>query len=106
MKCSSRRRNLCRLAVVLGALYLPVSASGQEEHEDDGLEHGLHFFHPIFTESISPDTKVRLDFGREWETSPGSGPWIWHSSSPTSPLRYWGGWVRTTNLLVNRTPPG
>ncbi len=54
-------------AVVLGALCLPASVAGQEDHADDGHEHGLHFSHPIFTESVSPDTKVRFDFGREWK---------------------------------------
>ncbi|MCH8813068.1 MAG: transporter [Gemmatimonadetes bacterium] len=71
MKYSNQKNNLGRnlgmWAVVLGALYLPVSASGQEEHEDDGHSHGLHFSHPLFSESITPDTKVRFDFGREWE---------------------------------------
>ena len=79
MKCSNRktnlgrnlartlRRNLGLWAAVLGALYLPVSASGQEEHIDDGHSHGLHFAHPLFSESITPDTKVRFDSGREWE---------------------------------------
>ena len=61
------RRNLGLWAAVLGALYLPVSASGQEEHIDDGHSHGLHFAHPLFSESITPDTKVRFDSGREWE---------------------------------------
>ena len=61
------RRNLGLWAAVLGALYLPVSASGQEEHVDDGHSHGLHFAHPLFSESITPDTKVRFDSGREWE---------------------------------------
>jgi hypothetical protein len=67
MKYSNRNRTLGICAVVLGALYLPVAASGQEEHRDDGHSHGRHFSHPIFTESVSPDTKVRFDFGREWE---------------------------------------
>ena len=61
------KRTLAMCAVVLGALYVPVSAAGQEEHADDGHLHGLHFSHPLFSESITPDTKVRFDFGREWE---------------------------------------
>lgn len=71
MKCSNRRNNLGRKlglwAVVLGVFYFPVSASGQEEHLDDGHSHGLHFAHPLFGESITPDTKLRFDSGREWE---------------------------------------
>ena len=64
MKYGNQKRNLGLCTVVLGALYVPVSASGQ--HLDDGHVH-LHFSHPIFTESITPDKKVRFDFGREWE---------------------------------------
>ena len=71
MKCSNRKNNLGRklglYGIVLGALIVPMAASGQEEHEDDGHSHGLHFAHPLFSESITPDTKVRFDFGREWE---------------------------------------
>ena len=67
MKYRNRNRTLGMCAVVLGALCLPASVAGQEDHADDGHEHGLHFSHPIFTESLSPDTKVRFDFGREWK---------------------------------------
>ncbi len=71
MECSNRKRNLGRnlgvCAVVLGTLCVPTSAWGQEEQEDEGHSHGLHFAHPLFTESITPDTKVRFDSGREWE---------------------------------------
>ena len=67
MKYGNRNRTLGMCAAVLGALNLPVSLAGQENHTDDSHEHDLHFSHPIFTESISPDTKVRFDFGREWE---------------------------------------
>ena len=44
---------------------LPGQLRGQNNDIDH--EHDLHFTHPIFTESVSPDRKVRLDFGREWE---------------------------------------
>ena len=46
-------------------LCVPGQLRGQGQEDDH--EHGLHFSHPIFTESVSPDRKVRLDFGREWE---------------------------------------
>lgn len=29
-------------------------------------DEGLHFSHPIFTESVSPDTKLRVDADRSW----------------------------------------
>ncbi|MEW6145572.1 MAG: hypothetical protein AB1598_11195 [Thermodesulfobacteriota bacterium] len=31
-------------------------------HEDHGNPNGLHFSHPLITESPSPDTKIRLDY--------------------------------------------
>jgi len=50
----------------LAALAFGASnARSQEEHEHG---HGLHFAHPLYTESISPDTKIRANTGREWET--------------------------------------
>jgi hypothetical protein len=37
-------------------------------HQADTAHHaGLHFSHPLFTESVSPDTKTRVNVGREWE---------------------------------------
>lgn len=51
-------------------LALVMCVPGQlraQAYQDDGHEHGLHFTHPIFTESVSPDRKVRFDFGQEWE---------------------------------------
>lgn len=48
---------------------LPVTAAGQDhahEHEDDETRHheALHFAHPMISESVSPDRKVRLDWAR------------------------------------------
>ncbi|RMH20562.1 MAG: transporter, partial [Gemmatimonadetes bacterium] len=40
----------------------PVSVRAQEEECDEGHHHHIHFSHPIFTESVSPDDKVRLDW--------------------------------------------
>lgn len=34
------------------------------DHEDEH-DHGAHFTHPLFAESLSPDTKVRLDYSRQ-----------------------------------------
>jgi len=54
------------IALTFTALTLGASeARSQEEHE---YGHGLHFAHPLYTESISPDTKIRANTGREWET--------------------------------------
>ncbi len=62
--------------VAVGALLLIAGiattsrAAAQDAHEhrhDDDDHHGLHFAHPLFTESVSPDTKLRLDFVRSWE---------------------------------------
>lgn len=55
----------CCALVVLALAVAPCAARAQEEH---GHIHGLHFSHPLFTESVTPDTKLRLDLGEEWET--------------------------------------
>lgn len=49
----------------LALVATPMSARAQDQH-DHG--HGLHFSHPMFAESVSPDTKIRLDYGEAWET--------------------------------------
>lgn len=36
--------------------------SHSHNHDEPGNHTGLHFVHPLFTESISPDTKLRLDY--------------------------------------------
>lgn len=64
-------------ALALAALAaVPGAAAGQEDHEHPGGEEGhvhaaaqggdhehagLHFTHPMIAESVTPDTKVRLD---------------------------------------------
>lgn len=64
------------LAFGLIALAAPSPARAQDthdhandhtEHDHDRPghqpdEHGLHFAHPLFAESVSPDTKLRMDF--------------------------------------------
>ena len=43
------------------------NASGYYHPEQSDHEHeGLHFSHPLFTESISPDTKLRFDYGYQY----------------------------------------
>lgn len=56
--------------VALGtATFTPASAAQDHTHSSDEQSHaGLHFSHPLFTESVSPDTKVRGNVAREWET--------------------------------------
>lgn len=36
--------------------------SHAEDSKQSGHHTGLHFVHPLFTESVSPDTKMRLDY--------------------------------------------
>jgi hypothetical protein len=45
-----------------------------QEHDDDhDHDHDhLHFSHPVVTESPSPDTKIRLDYVRNWVTGVGA----------------------------------
>ncbi len=46
------------LAVVLAS----AGAVQSFAHDDQGNSNGLHFSHPLITESPSPDTKIRLDY--------------------------------------------
>ena len=60
---------LAFLCVMLVAAHGPaLSAQRLDIHEDgSGHYHGLHFSHPLFTESITPDTKIRLNVEGESE---------------------------------------
>lgn len=50
------------LAGVLSASH-PLTAQEEHHHDEEGHGHeGLHFTHPLFAESVSPDTKLRLDY--------------------------------------------
>lgn len=51
--------------VLLALATSPSVSTAQEDHHHS---HGLHFSHPLFTESVSPDTKLRIDLGKEWES--------------------------------------
>ena len=72
MSVSHNRRprfsNTLFLAIRLGATTLGViaifpMALTAQDHEHGDEDHGaLHFAHPLFTESPSPDTKIRLDY--------------------------------------------
>lgn len=65
------------------AIANPPPPQDSAPHDD---HHGLHFSHPIFTESISPDRKVRFDGAggfadeeNEWEAE-FEGEWTFHRS--------------------------
>ena len=56
-------------AVVVATALAAAPIAAQHGHTGDGQDpnhshDGLHFTHPMFTESVSPDTKIRLDYGR------------------------------------------
>jgi len=71
---STRSWGRRRAAILTAALLAPaVPAAAQEQAQTGGHVHegeaapqhaGLHFTHPLVAESVSPDTKLRLDFGR------------------------------------------
>lgn len=51
--------------LLAGSLTLPAQAQEQHEHspgERHAHHHALHFTHPLIAESVSPDTKLRLDY--------------------------------------------
>ncbi len=55
---------LVALSLLVLALLAPPAAVGQAHDHDsahDGHHDGLHFSHPLVTESVSPDTKLRVD---------------------------------------------
>lgn len=61
-----RTFTLGRSIATLSIAIIPAMAQAQHDHDDDHDDdhhHApLHFAHPIFTESPSPDTKIRLDY--------------------------------------------
>lgn len=66
---AGRAGALAVAAALAAALALPAGLGAQEGHGDHSHTHGdqghahggLHFTHPMIAESITPDTKVRLD---------------------------------------------
>lgn len=58
-----------RSAAVLALIApVPLAAQQHHSHEQEAAHHaGLHFSHPLVTESVSPDTKIRVNVGRAWE---------------------------------------
>lgn len=52
------------LVLAILAIVLPGTVAAQgHAHSHDDDHHGIHFTHPMFAESVSPDTKFRLDYG-------------------------------------------
>lgn len=53
------------LGVVAPLLSPGMLYAQHHSHEQEAAHHaGLHFSHPLFTESVSPDTKIRFNIGR------------------------------------------
>ena len=54
------------LCTALAVIFAPLEVRAQhdDDHDDDHHHAPVHFSHPLFTESPSPDTKLRLDFIR------------------------------------------
>ncbi len=58
---------LIQLCTVVAVIFAPIDARAQHndaDHDEDHHHAPVHFSHPLFTESPSPDTKLRLDFIR------------------------------------------
>lgn len=58
-------RALTWLAALAAVALVAAPPAVTQEHEHDHGDHdhgGLHFAHPLATESVSPDTKLRLNF--------------------------------------------
>jgi hypothetical protein len=59
-------RRYCRHALLSFCLFISATSTGIAQERDhsphDDPDGPLHFAHPIFTESPSPDTKLRLDY--------------------------------------------
>ncbi len=50
------------MSLVVVSMTTPVARAQEHEHEAAGHSHDdLHFTHPLIAESISPDTKIRVD---------------------------------------------
>ena len=58
------QRSLAVPLVLLAASALarPLAAQAHGHEHEHGHAGGLHFVHPLIAESVSPDTKVRLDY--------------------------------------------
>lgn len=66
-----RPKPVTAATAALALLVAPATAAAQEgghehehghTHQEEGHHAGLHFSHPLVSESVSPDTKLRLDF--------------------------------------------
>lgn len=55
----------CRIlkdSIVIFVILLSLSNKSLSDHPQTGNDKGLHFSHPLISESPSPDTKIRLDY--------------------------------------------
>ncbi len=55
----------CRIlkdSIVIFVILLSLSNKSLSDHPQTGNDEGLHFSHPLISESPSPDTKIRLDY--------------------------------------------
>lgn len=55
------------MTLLIVPLAFPARSAAQDghSHEQEAAHHaGLHFSHPLVTESVSPDTKMRVNVGR------------------------------------------
>lgn len=69
------------LVLVIGSAVPAATAAAQEGHESHDHEEAVHFTHPLFAESVSPDTKVRLDYASQRLSAEGRA--IWSSRANT-----------------------
>lgn len=66
------RRSIVTIAWIVCVMLAPGTPAGAQQPDHDrhaapGHSHVLHFAHPLVTESVSPDRKVRLNYVRTWE---------------------------------------
>ena len=50
------------LSLVIVVVCVPLHVAWAQEHAEADHHEGLHFSHPLIAESVSPDTKVRIDY--------------------------------------------
>ena len=51
-----------KLSMVIVVVFVSLRVASAQEHAEGDHHEGLHFSHPLIAESVSPDTKVRIDY--------------------------------------------